>query len=145
MSYVLSPAWHPGLLRRDLHSGDKTQECLLPPAVWIRPSCPQMPTSLFFVHSPSAPPYFPSQCTYNLVFQPNKLRPWQESSLVSVFFLAHFSSGLWSPSHPRIIGSCWTVQVVPQHMAEVQIVYLRCRLRSLTPPEKFVMTPRKNK
>ena len=25
MSYVLSPAWHPGLLRRNLHSWDKTQ------------------------------------------------------------------------------------------------------------------------
>ena len=32
-----------------------------------------MPTSLFFVNSPSAPPYFPSMCAYNLTFQPNKL------------------------------------------------------------------------
>jgi hypothetical protein len=39
-----------------------------------QPSCPQMPTSLFLIISPSAPSYFPSLCAYNLAFQPNKLR-----------------------------------------------------------------------
>ena len=111
MSYVLSPAWHPGLLRRDLHSGDKTQECLLPPAVWIRPSCPQMPTSLFFVNSRWTWTAPHSPCCVLKTWCVSLINWDLDNSLLGLTLLSHhFSSGLWSPSHPQITGSSWMEQ-----------------------------------
>ena len=63
----------------------------------------------------------------------------------SLFFLTCFCSRFAVPLTPtnnwvlldRTSGAQWE--------AEVQTFYLRWRLWSLTPPEKFVMTQRRNK
>jgi hypothetical protein len=90
---VLSPAWHPGLLRSNLHSGDKTQSAsCLQSEFSLHVSRCLLLCSFFFLISPQPLPIFPLCVLITWLFSLisgdlDRNPPWS-----LLFFLVHFSS-----------------------------------------------------
>ena len=112
MSYVLSPAWNPGQLRRNLHSGDKTQSASRLQSEFglhvLR--CPLLCSLLI---TPQPLPISP-RCVlitwhFSLInWDLDRNPPW------SLFFFSLFSSRFAVPLAPMNNWVCWTGQILMQ-------------------------------
>ena len=113
MSYVLSPAWNPGQLRRNLHSGDKTQSASRLQSEFglhvLR--CPLLCSLLI---TPQPLPISP-RCVlitwhFSLInWDLDRNPPWS-----LLFFLAHYSFRFVVPLAPTNNWVCWTGQILMQ-------------------------------
>ena len=97
MSYVLSPAWHPGLLRRNLHSGDKTQSAsrLQSEFGFHVPRCPLLCSLLI----PPQPLPISPHCVL-ITWHFSLINCDRYSHCSPLYFLAHFSFRFVFPLKP---------------------------------------------
>ena len=113
MSYVLSPAWNPGQLRRNLHSGDKTQSASrLQTEFGLHVSRYLL---LCYLLIPPQPLPISPRCVlitwhFSLInWDLDRNPPWS-----LFFFLALFSSRFAVPLAPMNNWVCWTGQILMQ-------------------------------
>jgi hypothetical protein len=131
MSYSLSPAWHPRLLRRNLHSGDKTQDASRLQSEFSLhvPRCPLLCSLLI---PPQPLPIF-SHCVLIVRLLAFIKQTLTTLCLVLLLFSALSFSGLQPLSYPRITGSCWMGQVSESFTYSVTFHFLSTLVLSKEP------------